>query len=307
MTSSSSPQPVASVKTNPCTAEPGLVATAADPWRSSSVRIKRLTRDAPDVFTVELAFTDPSTNSAFHFAPGQFNMLYVPGVGEAAISIAGQTASGGLLHTIRAVGSVTRTIQSAVVGFPMGLRGPFGTPWPVALLTRDNPPRDLVIAAGGIGLAPLRALVETIVHDRSRFGRVAVLLGARTAADLLYRDDYDRWRDSAIDLQLTVDRADEQWHGQVGVVTLLLDRLTIADPVTTLVMTCGPEVMMRYVAQSAIARHIPQQNIWVTLERNMNCAIGLCGHCQLGPEFMCKDGPVFNYERVAQWLSVHDL
>ncbi len=307
MTNSSSSQPVACSKTKHLGGEAALATTAADPWHSLPVRVKRLSSDAPDVFTVELVFADPSACSAFHYAPGQFNMLYVPGVGEAAISIAGQTASGGLLHTIRAVGAVTRAIRSGGIGFPMGLRGPFGTPWPIELLTQSDPPCDLVIAAGGIGLAPLRALVETIEHERGRFGRVAVLIGARTSSDLLYQDAYSQWRDSAIDVQLTIDRADEQWRGQVGVVTLLLDRLLIPNPASTLVMTCGPEVMMRYVAKSAMARHIPPQNIWVTLERNMNCAIGLCGHCQLGPEFMCKDGAVFPYQRVAKWLSVDDL
>lgn len=189
----------------------------------------------------------------------------------------------------------------------LGLRGPFGTSWPLPLPADSSPPSDLVVAAGGIGIAPLCALLETVVRRRGEFGRVSLLMGARTASDLLFPTEHDRWSKAGIDVQLTVDRPDDQWSGQVGVVTLLLDRLAIPSPATTQVMTCGPEVMMRYVAHSALARGIPAQNIWVTLERHMNCAIGLCGHCQLGPEFICKDGPVFRYDRASAWLSVHDL
>ncbi len=307
VTNKITPQPAALGRGGQQAVNPELAINQADPWRSLPVRVKRLSIEAPSVFTVELAFCDTHNQSNYRFAPGQFNMLYVPGVGEAAISIAGRSSTGALLHTIRAVGSVTQAIETAGVGFPLGLRGPFGTAWPLEMLAGTNPPGDLVVASGGIGIAPLRAVVETIVHERSNFGRVSVLVGARTSADLLYRHDHDQWRQSNIDVQLTVDRADENWQGQVGVVTLLIDRLTLPSPATTQVMTCGPEVMMRYVAKSAMARGIPAENIWVTLERNMNCAIGLCGHCQLGPEFICKDGPVFPYQRVARWLSVHDF
>lgn len=279
----------------------------SDPWQTWPVRVRRLSVEAPHVFTVELAFSDAATQDAYRFSPGQFNMLYVPGVGEAAISIAGQTAAGRLLHTIRSVGAVTEAIETGGVGMPLGLRGPFGTSWPLPVPALDSSPTDLVIAAGGIGIAPLCALLETVVRRRLEFGRVSLLLGARTSADLLFRSEHARWSEAGIDIQLTIDRPDEQWSGQVGVVTLLLDRLAIPSPMTTQVMTCGPEVMMRYVARSALSRGIPSENIWVTLERHMNCAIGLCGHCQLGPEFICKDGPVFCYDRVDSWLSVHDL
>lgn len=282
-------------------------ATNTDPWRTWGVTTKRLVVEAANVFTIELAFADPRVASEYRFEPGQFNMLYVPGVGEAAISIAGQTSEKILQHTIRAVGSVTQAIQRCGVGMHLGLRGPFGTSWPVATPSTPAAAQDLIIAAGGIGLAPLKAMIGRVSQNRNEFGEVSVLIGARTPADLLYQSEYDQWRQAGIDVQLTVDRPDNAWSGQVGVVTLLLERLSLPHPTSTRVFTCGPEVMMRYVAKSAESRGIPSKNIWVTLERHMNCAIGLCGHCQLGPEFICKDGPVLGYERVRRWLSVYDL
>lgn len=278
-----------------------------DPWRTWGVTVKRLVEEAPNVFTIELAFNDQRVASEYRFEPGQFNMLYVPGVGESAISIAGQTSAKTLQHSIRAVGSVTCAIQRGGVGMQLGLRGPFGTSWHVATPSAPATPQDLIIAAGGIGLAPLKAMIASVVHNRTQFDRVSVLIGARTPVDLLYHLEYDLWRQAAIDVQLTVDRPDDAWTGHVGVVTLLLERLSVPHPTATRVFTCGPEVMMRYVAKSAESRGIPSKNIWVTLERHMNCAIGLCGHCQLGPEFICKDGPVLGFDRVRRWLSVYDL
>jgi NAD(P)H-flavin reductase len=293
-----------------------------DPWATRSVKIKSLRSEAPCVVSVELelgqdsnsrqGFRPSSPASAcdsehYRFAPGQFNMLYVPGVGEAAISIAGQKSRYLLKHTLRSVGAVTEAIEAGGVGMSLGMRGPFGTSWPVDLLKQKAGCSDVIIAAGGIGIAPLRALIEYVVQHRTEFGGVQVLVGSRTPEDLIYQAEYEDWRAAGIEVQTTVDRPTGTWRGQVGVITLLLDRLPIAFPESTLVLSCGPEVMMRYVAKSAIARGIGEQNIWVTLERNMNCAIGLCGHCQLGPEFVCKDGPVFRYDRVRPWLIVQEL
>ncbi len=285
---------------NPCEAK-------SDPWQTWGVTTKHMAVEAPSVFTIELAFTNPRVASEYRFEPGQFNMLYVPGVGEAAISISGQTTSKLLQHTIRGVGTVTQAIQRGGVGLHLGLRGPFGTSWPMAQPTPPAAPQDLIIAAGGIGLAPLKSMIASVIQHRQQYGQVSVLIGARTPADLLYQSEVDHWRQATIEVQLTVDRPVNNWLGQVGVVTLLLERLSIPRPATTRVFTCGPEVMMRYVAKSAESRGIPSENIWVTLERNMNCAVGLCGHCQLGPEFICKDGPVLSYDRVRRWLSVYDL
>jgi NAD(P)H-flavin reductase len=279
-----------------------------DPWKAWAVSIVRMQVETPGVFSYDLEFADANPAQHYQFLPGQFNMLYVPGVGEAAISIAGQSdGQGPLRHTIRSVGSVTRTMEQAGVGMHLGLRGPFGTSWPLELMRTPADPRDIIIVAGGIGLAPLRSLIMYLAKHRQDFGRVSILLGARTPEDVLYRSEHQDWVEQGIEVHVTVDRATGDWKGSVGVVTLLLERLWIPRPSTTLVMTCGPEVMMSYVARSAVLRDIPEQNVWLTMERNMNCAIGLCGHCQLGPQFICKNGPVFRFDAISPWLKVQDF
>lgn len=281
----------------------------ANPWLAHSVRVRSVLQETPGVATYQLEFTDDTVGREFRFSPGQFNMLYVPGVGEAAISISGATQTANVLHhTIREVGDVTRAIARAGRGMSLGLRGPFGSSWPIEACLQSSSNRvhkkDVVVVAGGIGLAPLRSAIYSLCHHRSDVGRIVVMVGARTPSDLLYYDEYPQWKDQGIEIQTAVDRASEDWRGNVGVVTSLLNRLVLANPANCMVMTCGPEVMMRYVVQSAIHRKITTDNIWVSLERNMNCAVGLCGHCQLGPEFLCKDGPVLPYSRVANWLKV---
>ncbi|MEZ6133487.1 MAG: FAD/NAD(P)-binding protein [Pirellulaceae bacterium] len=286
----------------------GTAATSRlDPWRMWSITVCRMQRESEGVFTIDVDFEDAEASQLYQFAPGQFNMLYVPGVGEAAISVASRTKQGLLQHTIRTVGNVTQAIESGGVGMSLGLRGPFGRPWPIDAIASTPGASDLVIIAGGIGLAPLRSLVEQVAVSRDRFGDVHILLGARTPADLLYAEQQSDWRAHHMFIDSTVDRGSPAWKGHIGVVTLLLERLAITRPMSTIVMTCGPEVMMRYVARSAIGRGIPESNIWVTMERNMNCAIGLCGHCQLGPQFICKDGPVFRFDEVKAWLGVQEL
>ncbi|MCY2976764.1 MAG: FAD/NAD(P)-binding protein [Planctomycetota bacterium] len=290
-----------------------------DPWKTSTVTVNRLRAHTSGVFSIDLSFEDPDVGKQFEFVPGQFNMLYVPGVGEAAISIAGTNVSGMLQHTIRTVGAVTTAIEKGGVGMSLGLRGPFGRGWPlepvtnstakVSTSTKNDHPKngDVIIVAGGIGLAPLRSMVEHIGSRRAEYGTVSIVVGARSPGDLLYQDEYEDWRSRKMKVICTVDRASLDWKGQIGVVTLLLERLEISHPSLTTFMTCGPEVMMRYAAKSAINRGIPEAQIYVTLERNMNCAIGLCGHCQLGPNFICKDGPVFRYNSVSALLRVQEL
>jgi len=236
-------------------------------------------------------------------------MLYVPGIGESAISISSDPHSPQTLrHTIRAVGGVTQAIAKGGIGMSLGLRGPFGSHWPIdrCLPTNDGQ-RDIIIVAGGIGLAPLRSVIYSLCRQRDRLGKVVVMLGAKWPEDLLYRNEYSSWKERGIEVQTTVDRATDDWHRNVGVVTALLNRWRVDRPKQTIVMSCGPEVMMRYVVQSALQHHVPASNIWVALERHMNCAVGLCGHCQLGPAFLCKDGPVLPYPRVVDWLKVQAL
>jgi NAD(P)H-flavin reductase len=278
-----------------------------DPWRTAAVKINQIANETPGVKTYDLEFVDEQLAAEFQFTPGQFNMLYVPGIGEAAISISGKTEAGLLRHTVRNVGAVTGELDRGEIGMSLGMRGPFGSTWPLDRLTRGGPDKmDVILVAGGIGLAPLRSVVTYLTTTRDCVDKVNLLIGARAPEDLLYAGEYPSWSELGIDVRTTVDRASEMWHGQVGIVTLLLDRLAIPRPESTILMTCGPEVMMRYVVQVAVGRGIPESNMWVTLERNMKCAIGLCGHCQLGPEFLCKDGPVFPYDRVAPWLRVQE-
>ncbi len=262
--------------------------------------VRRVRRELRDTFTLELV---PEGGGAIpSFRPGQFNMLYVFGVGEIPISICGDTArSDAFIHTTRAVGTVSQAMRELTVGDVIGLRGPFGTSWPLDLAAG----RDVVIAAGGIGLPPLRPTLYAILRERERFGHVALLYGARTPNDLLYIRELEQWR-SEIDVHITVDAATSGWNGNVGVVTKLIPRAQF-DPATALAMACGPEVMFRFTAKELEARGIGAERIYVSMERNMKCAVGLCGHCQYAGAFVCKDGPVFQYSRVRALLSQREI
>ncbi len=240
--------------------------------------------------TVTLAL-EPVDDAIARPTAGQFDMVWEPGVGEVPISVSGlpgDDAEGPLEHTIRAVGPVTTALCAKEVGDVVGLRGPFGHGWDL----RRADGRDLLIVAGGLGLAPVRPVVTHALNDRDRFGRVVLLLGARDPESVLYADQLERWRGRFdVDVEVTVDTATPAWHGDVGMVTKLLDRAPVT-PADTTAIVCGPEVMMRVLAGSLLDRGVPAGEIWLSLERNMRCAIGHCGHCQLGPLFVCKDGPV---------------
>lgn len=254
--------------------------------------------------TYWLEFSERSRCDSYQAKPGQFNMLYVPGVGEAALSLSRIPSQGeALIHTVRSVGNVTRTLAAMRINDSLGVRGPFGSSWPI----EKSYGHDVILVAGGIGLAPLRPAIDQIMRERFRFGRVTLLVGARSPVDLLYAEEYAAWEAGDIDVQTTVDRAPEGWTGQIGVVTLLLNRLTINSPDETLLFSCGPEVMMTYAIRLARERRIPRENVFLSLERNMNCAIGHCGHCQFGPHFICKDGPVLRYDRVNDLMRVDSL
>lgn len=255
--------------------------------------IERVRRETRDVFTLELL---PSRDDGFTFAPGQFNMLYVFGVGEVPISISGDPAkSPRLQHTTRVVGTVTKAMERLKKGDTVGVRGPFGTSWSVA----EEAGRDLLIVAGGIGLAPLRPLVYHALAHRERYRHLVLLYGTRTPDDILYRQELEAWRDKfGMEVRISVDRAPTGWHGHVGVVTTLIAR-TAVDEANTVAVLCGPEVMMRFAAREIQHRGVAPQRMYLSMERNMKCAIGLCGHCQYGPVFICKDGPVFPFHRLA--------
>jgi NAD(P)H-flavin reductase len=240
----------------------------------------------------------------YRFAPGQFNMLYLPGAGEIPISLsASPRARTTWAHTVREAGNVTRALAQLRAGETLGLRGPFGSCWPIDQCRG----RDVVLVAGGIGLAPLRPAVYQLLYQPGRYKRLHLLYGARTPNTLLYTREFDDWASRGLRIQTTVDRAAPGWEGNVGVVPLLLERLTDFDPASAVLLTCGPEVMMRFTVKAARQRGISPERMWLSLERNMHCAVGLCGHCQLGPEFVCKDGPVFRYDRIAPFLNVEAL
>lgn len=275
---------------------------SADPMLPRPFRVRYSEREVPGVRTLHLAPADGGEEPAF--APGQFNMLYVFGIGEAAISIAGHNAGHrSLLHTVRAVGCVTEAICGLKRGAMVGLRGPFGSAWPLA----ESAGKDILLIAGGVGLPPLRGALERLLEQRGRFRNISLLIGARSPELILYQRELSRLRDrSDVYLGITVDRADATWRGSVGAVTTLIDRAPFS-PSETVAMICGPEVMMRFTVRELQRRGMREEDIHLSLERNMKCAIALCGHCQFGPTFVCREGPVFRYDRIRDWLAIREL
>jgi NAD(P)H-flavin reductase len=264
--------------------------------------IEKYVREADDTFTVHLEPLDPLDQLVFK--PGQFNMVYIFGVGEVPMSISGDPGrTDTLVHTTREVGIVTRAMHNMKVGQTVGIRGPFGTTWPL----RAAEGHDIVLVAGGIGLAPLRPALYHILANRESYGRVAMLYGTRTPDDILYAKELARWRAQFdLDVLITVDRATEDWRGSVGVVTNLISRAPF-DPTETFGMVCGPEIMMRFSVQELQTRGVPSSSIYVSMERNMKCGIGKCGHCQLRGEFVCKDGPVYSYDKIEPLFMEREL
>jgi anaerobic sulfite reductase subunit B len=265
----------------------------------SPYTVLRRVDEVPDTVTLTLAPAGPPLPE---FRPGQFAMLYAFGVGEVPISLSAGGDAGHLVHTVRAVGAVSRALCGLAPGDRLGVRGPFGCGWRPA----GGPGRDLVIVAGGIGLAPLRPLIHAVQADRPRHRGVTVLIGARTPGDLLYTAEYDAWRAAGIDVLATVDRAAATWRGHVGVVTTLFARLDVR-PRTATAYLCGPEVMMRFAARGLLDLGLRSTDVQVSLERNMRCAVARCGHCQLGPWLLCRDGPVVGYDRAAPLLETREL
>jgi NAD(P)H-flavin reductase len=277
--------------------------TDSDPMRPEPFAVRHVMKETDDTFTLTLAPVAGGAKSR-PFAPGQFNMLYVFGVGEVPISISGDPAKPELLvHTIRAVGATTRAMQGLQKGDWVGVRGPFGAAWPVD----QAHGHDVVLIAGGIGLAPIRPALYHVLLHRALYGRVVLLYGARTPRDLLYPKELREWRsrfDVVVDV--TVDRTTTEWQGSVGVVTKMVQRSPF-DPQSAMAFICGPEVMIRYAAQALQQRGAAESSIFVSMERNMKCAVGVCGHCQFGPFFVCKDGPVFRYDRIQRFFGMREV
>jgi NAD(P)H-flavin reductase len=264
-------------------------------------RITRRTREMADTWTLELS---PEGETLPGFEPGQFAMLYAFGKGEVPISVSGDLGhSGRLTLTIRSAGVATSALCGAEEGESVGVRGPFGSAWPL----RQAEGGDVLVVAGGIGLAPLRSLIYRLLEDRERFRNVTLLYGGRSPAELLYREELEHWRGRFdMHVEVTVDRAPAGWRGRVGVVPNLIARAEL-DPAASVALVCGPEVMMRFTAAALRDRGLAPERIFVSLERNMRCAIGLCGHCQLQHLFVCKDGPVFGLDAVGELLLTREL
>jgi len=277
-------------------------AVTTDPWRSHPARIVSIRNETPGVKTYELEFEEASIRAGYSFAAGQFNMLYLPGIGEAAISVSSDPADRGTIaHTVRAVGNVTEALSRRAAHDQLFVRGPFGTPWPVDAVGG----RDVVIVAGGLGLASQRAAIEQCSR-RHDGGRTIVLHGAKRPAGLLFAAEYDRWRKAGVDIHTVVDEGDAAWTGRVGLVTHLLADLPI-NPSATTILCCGPDAMMLGVAEAAMSRGVSAEHVFLSLERNMACAVAHCGLCQFGPHFICRDGPVLRYDRVANLMRVPHL
>jgi NAD(P)H-flavin reductase len=280
----------------------GNPSAVMQPMVPSPHRILKVRRETGDVFTIE---TQPETEvSGFPFAPGQFNMVYVFGVGEVPLSISGDPArTKTLTHTIRGVGWVTRALQGMKKGDMIGVRGPFGNPWPMEVA----PGNDVLIIAGGVGLAPVRPVIYQLLAEREKYGRISVLYGARSPDDMLYAKELEKWRGRFdLEVEVSVDSAQRGWMGNVGVVTQLIPK-AISDPENTLAMICGPEIMMRFTITELQKQGMSDTSIYLTMERNMKCAIGFCGHCQFGPQFICKDGPVFRYDRIRNIFGKREM
>lgn len=278
-----------------------LVDMHSDPMLPLTARVRHHHHEVSDIWTLDL---DLDGAPLPQFAPGQFNMLSVLGVGEVPISMSGDPADASrLVHTVRAVGPVSRALTALRAGDALGMRGPFGVGWPMA----GAAGRDVIVVAGGLGLAPLRPALYRLLAERERYGRIGVYYGTRSPDDILFSEEMHAWRGRFdIEVEVTVDHAPPSWHGNVGVVTTLIPRASF-DPVRTIALVCGPEIMMRFAITALRDGGMQDDAIYLSMERNMKCAIGLCGHCQFAPVFVCRDGPVFRYDRVSNYLALKEI
>lgn len=264
--------------------------------------VSNIRDETHDTFTFEL--TSKRKLKTFRFLPGQFNMLYVYGIGEIPVSISGNPEENKkLVHTVRMVGAVSQAMRKLKTGNMLGVRGPFGSSWPIEEAINN----DVILVAGGIGLAPLMPAMYSLLANREKYGNIVLLYGTRSPGDILFLSELEKWR-SRFDIQVhvTVDKATNNWRGNVGVVTKLIKK-AIFDPKKTFAITCGPEIMMRFTCLELEKQGIMRNRVYLSMERNMKCAIGLCGHCQLGPRFICKDGPVFRYDEMGSFLTKREI
>jgi len=278
------------------------ITTTIETMTSQPYLVRSVDKETPDTFTLTLKPESGANGTLFQ--PGQFSMLWVFGVGELPISISGQPFQMDcLVYTVRSVGQATHALVSRKAGDGIGVRGPFGTGWPIDKARG----RDVIIVAGGIGLAPLRPVIYHVLGNRKQYGRLVVLYGSRSPRDLLYRKELSSWaRQPDTHVLVTVDYGGLSWRGHVGVVTTLFKYARL-QPEKSVAMVCGPEIMMRFVARELEMLGLKRDDVYISMERNMKCAVGFCGHCQYGPHFICKDGPIFPYEQLRPLLEKYEL
>ncbi len=278
--------------------------TETSPHLPRTAEIVERVEEARDIFTLRLRLCEAAAHAAYRFRPGQFNMLYLFGVGEVPISIVSDPADETLLdHTIRSVGRVTRGLARLVAGARIGLRGPYGRGWPMEAALG----RDVLVITGGLGCAPSVSVIDYVARRRQQFGHLTIMQGVKHYNDLLWRPRYEQWaRMPETTVLLAADQGGPVWPWHVGPVTELFDQARIT-PGRTLVMICGPEGMMLAVVAELRRRGVPDGDIWLSMERNMQCALGQCGHCQYGPHFVCRNGPVFPLAEIAAQFGVRGL
>ncbi len=269
-----------------------------NPYIPKLAIIKDFIDETPDTRTFKICFKDPKDAQSFEFQPGQFIELTAFGYGEAPFSISGKSNRENTFEvTIRKVGVVTSAIFRLERGSVVGVRGPFGRGWPINKMHG----KDILIIGGGIGLAPLRPIIHYIGGNRDKFNNVILMYGARTPKDLLYKYEFEGWS-KFIEVHLTVDSGDQTWKGRVGVVTVLFDEIDVI-PEKTIALQCGPPIMMYFVTKKLKELGFPDENIYLSLERLMKCGMGFCGKCTISGRYVCKEGPVFAYNEIKEFLE----
>ena len=272
-----------------------------NPYLPAEAEIVERIQESPTIFTLRLRFTDPELHNTYSFEPGQFNMVYLYGVGEVPISIVSDPEDEHLYdHTIRIVGRVTRGLAQLKQGDNVGIRGPFGRGWPLA----QAQGRDVLIVTGGLGCAPVVSVINYVIKRRPRFGRLTIMQGVKHSDDLLWRERYRQWGELAnTQVIVAADKGGQQWPWRIGRVIEMFNDIQL-EPHQTIAMMCGPEGMMKAAVDRLLARGVAETMLFLSMERNMQCAIGHCGHCQYGGRFVCKDGPVFSFGQIKTLMGV---
>lgn len=272
-----------------------MIKPTFDPHLPLEAEIVKREQDSATIFTLHLRFTNPEHHQRFIFSPGQFNMLYLYGVGEVAISIVSDPERTNIFtHTIRAIGRVTKALQKLVPGDRIGVRGPYGNGWPLEQVKG----KDIVIITGGVGCAPSISIIDYILARREQYGNLSILHGVKHSDDFIFRKRYAIWQKSLnTEIHIAADQAGPKWPWGLGYVTDMIDKIKLNSE-DTIAMMCGPEMMMNTAVNALNKKGVPEHHIYLSMERNMECGIGQCGHCQYGVFFICKDGPVFAYSEI---------